>query len=87
MNTYAYIIKAKAKATDSKASFVGSLQNQTRALNAKFSTFWKITGSKLDVVLTTSCQYALTGLLSTICLKKVRWMTHGVIVTSLARMV
>lgn len=36
MNNYAYLIKAKAKATDSKIYSAGSLLNPTHALSAKF---------------------------------------------------
>lgn len=87
MNNYAYLIKAKAKATEAKAIFAGSLQNPILALNVKSSIFSKTQESTLAAVLTTSCRSALTGLSLMIYQMKAFSMIHGATATnSAARM-
>lgn len=82
MLTYAYLIKAKAKATEAKNLFAGSLRNQIPEQNAKSSIFSKITVLPSVVAPTINYLPAPTGLLLTIFLRKAPSMTHGAIVTN-----
>lgn len=82
MLTYAYLIKAKAKATEAKTCFAGSLRNQIPVQNAKSSIFSKTTILPSVVAPTINYLSAPTGLLLTIFLRKAHLMTHGAIVTN-----
>jgi hypothetical protein len=82
MQTYAFLIKAKAKATDAKHLFAGYLQNPIPALNAKLPIFLKMQKSKPGAARLICSRFGQTGLLLMTCRKRASWTIPGATATN-----